>query len=152
MIIAGVLNALHEADQTPDILEIDVLLERNGIDSAAYEPAMVTRAEYLYAIAVVCLKTVRNISGHLNKVGWRREDIELFSRTFENLADAWSTYKRILRDLNHASWGGESSPAQVLAGLERPRRKYITKLDAYCVQLLVVLEYLDRATGLTTGA
>jgi hypothetical protein len=152
MIIAGVLNSLQEGDQTPDMLEMDVLAERNGIDSATDEPSTVTQAEFLYAIAVVCLKTVRRIPGHLNKVGWRREDVELFSRTFENLADAWSTYKRILRDLNHASWGSESSPDRVLAGLERPRRKYIIELDAYCVQLFVVLEYLDRATGLTTGA
>lgn len=152
MIIVAVLNALREGDQTPDMLEIDVLAEHNGIDSATDEPTTVTQAEFLYSIAVACLKTVRRIAGHLNKVGWTREDVELFSRTFESLADAWSTYKRILRDLNHASWCGESSPDRVLAGLERPRRKYITELDTYCVQLFVVLEYLDRAAGLTTGA
>jgi hypothetical protein len=149
--IAMVLNALREADQTPDMLEIDVPLEHNTIDNQVDAPNLITQAEYLYTIAVVCLKTVRRVAGQLQKVGWRKEDEELFSRAFENLADVWSTYKRILGDLKYARWGGESSPDQVLAALERPRRKYLTELDAYRVQLLVVLEYLDRAMDLTAG-
>jgi hypothetical protein len=147
--IAVILNAIREADQTPDILEIDVPLENSTIDNQVGTPNLVTQAEYLYTTAVACLKTVRRIAGQLHKVGWRKEDEELFSRAFDNLADAWSTYKRILGDLIYARWGGEPSLDQVLAGLECPRRKYLTGLDAYRVQLLVVLEYLDRAMNLT---
>jgi len=140
--IAIVLNCIREADQTPDMLETDAPLDHNAPDPVIW-------AEHLYTIAVVCLKTVRRIAGQLHKVGWRKEDEELFSRAFENLADAWSTYKGILGDLKDARWGGEPSPDQVLAGLERPRRKYLTELDVYRVQLLVVQEYLDRAVDLT---
>jgi hypothetical protein len=135
--IAIVLNAIREADQTPDMLETEVPLDHNA-------PDPVTWAEYLYTIAVVCMKTVRRIAGQLHKMGWRKEDEELFSRAFENLADVWSTYKGILGALEQARWGGEPSPDQVLAGLERPRRKYLIGLDAYRVQLLVVQEYLGR--------
>jgi hypothetical protein len=151
-IIAMALNAIRDVDQAPDMLEIDVSLEHNTIDNKVGAPNRVTQAEYLYTIAVVCLKTMRRIARQLHKVGWGKEDEELFARAFENLADVWSTYKRILGDLERARWGGEPSPDQVLAGLERPRRRYLTELDAYRVQLLVVLEYLDRAMDLTAGS
>jgi hypothetical protein len=93
----------------------------------------------------------RLIAGQLHQAGWRNEDEELFLRAFENLADVWSTYKRILDDLKRARWGGELSPDRVLAGLERPRRRYLAKLDAYRVQLLVAEAYLNRAVGYEEG-
>jgi hypothetical protein len=151
-IIAIALNDIRDADQAPDVLEIDVPLEHYTIDNQVGTSNLVTQAEYLYTIAVVCLKTTRRIAGQLHKVGWGKEDEELFTRAFENLADVWSTYKRILGDLERARWGSELAPDQILAGLERPRRRYLTELDAYRVQLLVVLEYLDRAMDLTAGS
>jgi hypothetical protein len=142
--IALVLDAISEAEQTPDLLEMKVAPDRSVTDNQADSSNLVTQAEYLYAGAVQCRKMARRIAGELRQAGWRNEDEELFFRAFENLADVWSTYKRILDDLKRARWGGELSPDQVLAGLERPRRRYLAKLDAYRVQLLVAEEYLNR--------
>ena len=152
MIIVAVLNALREGDQTPDMLEIDILAEQDGIDSATDEPTTVTQAEFLYSVAVVCLKTVRRIAGHLNKVGWTREDVELFSRTFENLADAWSTYKRILFVTSIMPAGAVSHRRigswQVLSVHGASSSPNLTPtVSAACRA-----EILDRATGLTTSA
>lgn len=118
--IALVLDAIREAEQTPDLLEIAVASDCNAIDNQAASSNLVTRAEYLYAGAVQCRRMARRIAGQLRQAGWRNEDEELFLRAFDNLADVWSTYKRILDDLKRARWGGELSPDQVLAGLERP--------------------------------
>jgi hypothetical protein len=143
--IALVLDAISEAEQTPDLLELEVPLSGDVAgDQAGFAPAA-TRAEHLYARAVLCRKVARRIAGQLRQAGWRKEDEELFSRAFENLADVWSTYKRISDDLKRARWGGEPSPDLVLAGLERPRRRYLAGLDAYRVQLLVAEEYLNRS-------
>lgn len=131
--IAVALDAFRDGDQTLDVLE------RNESNR------LIPQAEYLYTVAVLCLKTVREIATRLHQAGWGKEDEELFSRTFENLADVWPTYKRIFGSLECARWGGEPSPDQILAALERPRRRYVTAMDAYRVQLLIVVEYLRRA-------
>ena len=149
--ISLVLDAIREAEQTPDLLEAEIPSDCNVSDNQADSFHLVTRAEYLYAGAVQCRKMARRIAEQLRQAGWRNEDEELFLRAFENLADVWSTYKRILDDLKRARWGGELSPDQVLAGLERPRRRYLAKLDAYRVQLLVAAEYLNRAVGYEEG-
>jgi hypothetical protein len=149
--IARVITAIQNADQMPSTLEAEEPLERNGTDNEALEPAMVTRAENLYAIAVRCLKMVRRIAGYLRTLGWTKEQEEIFGRAFDALADGWSTYQVVLGDLGHIGWDDETPRDRVLAGLERPRRKYINLLDAYQVQLLVVLDYLDPATDVTAG-
>lgn len=149
--ISLVLDAIREAEQTPDMLEVEITPACNPSGNQADSLHPVTRAEYLYAGAVQCRKMARRIAGQLHRGGWRDEDEELFLRAFENLADVWSTYKRILDDLKRARWGGELSPDQVLAGLERPRRRYLAKLDAYRVQLLVAEEYLNRAVAYEEG-
>jgi hypothetical protein len=149
--ISLVLDAIREAEQTPDLLDVEIPPDYNASDNQVDSVHPVTRAEYLYAGAVQCRKMARRIAGQLRQAGWRNEDEELFLRTFENLADVWSTYKRILDDLKRARWGGELSPDQVLAGLERPRRRYLAKLDAYRVQLLVAEEYLNRAMAYEEG-
>jgi len=149
--IGLVLDVISEAEQTPDLLEIEVTLDGNATDNQAKSVNAVTRAEHLYASAVLCRKVARQIAGQLRQAGWRKEDEELFSRAFENLADVWSTYKIILDDLKRARWGGEPSPDQVLAVLERPRRRYLAGLDAYRVQLFVAEEYLNRAVDYHGG-
>jgi hypothetical protein len=131
--IAVALDAFRDGDQTLDVLE------RNGPNR------LISQAEYLYTLAVLCLKIVREIAARLHQAGWGKEDEELFLRTFENLADVWPTYKRILGSLECARWGGEPSPDQIFAALERPRRRYIIAMDAYRVQLLIVREYVRRA-------
>lgn len=143
--IALVLDAISEAEQTPDLLELEVLPSRHVTGDQAGSARAATRAEHLYARAVLCRKAARLIGGQLRQAGWSKEDEELFTRAFENLADVWSTYKRISDDLKRARWGGEPSPDLVLAGLERPRRRYLAGLDAYRVQLLVAEEYLNRS-------
>ena len=149
--IATVVTAIRNADQMPNTLEAEEPLESNGTNNEAREPAMVTRAENLYAMAVRCLKMVRRITGYLRTLGWTNEQEEIFGRAFEALADGWSTYQAVLGDLGHIGWDDETPRDRVLAGLERPRRKYINLLDAYQVQLLVVLEYLDQGTDLTSA-
>jgi hypothetical protein len=131
--IAVALDAVRDGDQALDVLE------RNGPNR------LIPQAEYLYILAVLCLKIVREIAARLHQAGWGKEDEELFFRTFENLADVWPTYKRILGSLECARWGGEPSPDQIFAALERPRRRYIIAMDSYRVQLLIVREYLRRA-------
>lgn len=149
--ISLVLDAIREAGQTPDMLEIKVSPDYNATDNKTDTPSPVTLAEHLYIGAVGCLKMAQRVAGQLHQAGWKKEDEELFSRAFENLADVWSTYKIILDDLKRARWGGDPSPDQVLAGLERPRRRFLARLDAYRVQLLVAEEYLNQAVGYQGG-
>jgi hypothetical protein len=149
--ITLVLDVINEAEQTPDLLEIEVAPNGNAADNQAKYVGTVTSAEHLYASAVLCRKVARRIAGQLHQAGWRMEDEELFFRAFENLADVWSTYKKILDYLKRARWDGEPSLDQVLIGLERPRRRYLAGLDAYRVQLLVVEEYLNRAVDYHGG-
>ena len=112
---------------------------------------MVTRAENLYAMAVRCLKMVRRSTGYLRTLDWTTEQEEIFSQAFNGLQDGWSTYKTILSDLGHIGWDDETPRQRVLAGLAEPRRKYIDLLDAYQVQLLVVLECLDQGNDVTAA-
>ena len=143
------LSVLDEPEQTADLLERNTveihrpdLLERGGIGSDAHENETVRLAAYLFSIAAMCRDRVRSIAEGLHKVGWKKQDQELFERTFEDLRAVWTTYQGVLRYLPDDSWAGDPpTPGQVLEDLERPRRRLIAALDKYRVQLRVVLGY-----------
>jgi hypothetical protein len=119
----GVLKTIDEADETPEFLD------RNGT------------AAHLYSICKESRDTVRGSATELEKAGWSKTNQQLFTQAFEDLVDAWSTYKSGLQDLEGASWEREPSPSQARLALQRPRRGYIAALDKFHVQLLVVLSY-----------
>jgi hypothetical protein len=138
--IQAVLEVIDEAEQTPDLLELN-MANVGGLDSPL-DGNIVPLAEYLYSVSRICRNIVRSIAMSLREAGWDEEGEIRFLRAFRKLVDRWTTYHRVLNDLNEASWGGTPSPDQVLQGLEKPRRAYIDALDAYHVQLQVVLNYL----------
>jgi hypothetical protein len=86
---------------------------------------------------------------YLRTLGWTVAQEEIFRKAYNDLADGWATYQTVIGDLGRIGWDDEIPRDRVLTGLERPRRKYINLLDAYLVQLRVVLECLDQAKDLT---
>ena len=139
--IATLIKALDEAEQTPDqLLDIEI-----PVDQAGDGGDTGTQAEYFFIIARECRNMTRTIKGVLREAGWTDNSELLLAQTFNALVDAWSTYKKLLSDLSFASWGGQPSPDQVLAGLQTPRRNFIEALDAYLVQLLVVQQNVESA-------
>jgi hypothetical protein len=147
--IHQVLRVLHDAQETPDLLErytvevdMPTILDGKRVETETRERNTVTLAAYLYLIARMCRNTARDIVEDLHQAGWTRESQSVFLLAFENLVDRWTTYKSVLRDLQNARGGREPSFDHILRGLEKPRRAYIDALDAYHVQLQVVLNYL----------
>ena len=132
--IADVITLLDEAEQTPDLLDIEITVGGRTV----------TQAEYFFIIAGECRDMVRSVDRHLWNAGWTDNTRRLFEQRFKGLADVWSTYKQLLGYLSHASWGGTPSPDQVLTGLEQPRRRYIDALQAYLTQLFVAQKCVER--------
>jgi hypothetical protein len=147
--INEVLDILDEAEQTPDLLDRiieidrqDPLRERSGAEGKATEGKKIPRAERLYLIALKCRKTVRDIKENLYEVHWTEENEGAFQQAFVGLVDAWTAYKGGLDYYHSARWDGEPTPVQALAALGSPRRQYIIALDAYRAALNVVVSYL----------
>ena len=139
--IDNVLSTLNKAEQTPDLLEQD-----------AAEMEGVTLAEYLYTIARWCRDAVEATTDSLRTAGWAGGNEAQFMRSFWNLVDAWTTYHGVLRYRQDADYTGAGpTPGQVLADLQTPRRGFITALDAYRVQLLIVQRCLPD-TGVTAAS
>lgn len=127
------------------------LLEENADED---EAEGLTRAEYLHEIARWCRNFTQDpdTNACLKDAGWTSEDEGAFLLAFRNLVDAWSTYHRVFGFLADASWGGEPTPGQVLMDLQMPRRNFITALDKYLGQLLVVRHYLPPQEGISSPA
>jgi hypothetical protein len=134
--IAGVIAHLDAAGQTPDLLDIEITVERRTV----------TQAEYFFIIAGECRDMVRSVDRQLRDAGWTENTRGIFEQRFKDLADVWSTYKQLLGYLSHASWGRTPSPDQVLTGLEQPRRRYIDALQAYLTQLFTAQKCVKQAT------
>jgi hypothetical protein len=149
--IDGVVTAIRNGDQVPNTLEARESPESNGTGTETGGQATVTRAENLFAMAVKCLKIVRRSAGHLRTLNWTKEQEGLFTKAYDDLTDGWSTYKTILGELGRIGWDDEAPRQRVLAGLAESRRAYIDLLDAYGVQLLVVLDYLGQGPDVTAG-
>lgn len=133
--IADVIAHLDEAEQTPDLLDVEITVQSHTM----------TQAEYFFIIAGECRDKVRTVDRHLRDTGWTDNTRRLFEQRFKALADVWSTYKQLLGYLSHASWGGTPSPDQALTGLEQPRRRYIDALQAYLTQLFTAQKCVKQA-------
>src|SRR5260370_42108038 len=96
--------------------------------------------------------TEETFNEFLRAVGYSSGNTEVLKTAFENLADVWSTYKRLIDYLDIASWDRDPSPARIWAELEAPRRRYIRALSAYYVQLSVVLNKLGPDPGAKSSA
>ena len=144
--IRDVLKILDDAEQTPDLLEVDIsdVLARGGVEIDTHKGEIVTLATYLYLIARECRDTVRNIAKYLRAAGWTQTSADPFQQAFENLVDVWAVYKSVFRDLQDARWRNESSYAQVQIGTAR--RRYIKALEMYDIQVLVALQYCNDDT------
>jgi hypothetical protein len=137
--IRAVLKDLDEAVRTADLLE-----EKQGTGDTP-GGGTVTIAADLYSVVRTCRNTVRQISGYLHEKGWSTDDKMRIEKAFGDLAVVWTTYKRVIDQLDYARWGGTPSPDQIWAALEDPRRRYISALKGYHGQLLLVLSYLKPA-------
>lgn len=101
------------------------------------------QAAHLFTIARWCRSSAR---AELSDQGW--DGLEAaFTRSFEDLTDTWTTYKRVLAYLAGADGeNGRPTREQVLADLERPRRAFASALRAYYVRLLEAAAHWEEPT------
>jgi hypothetical protein len=130
--IDNALTSLAEAEQTADLL----------LEVESGKPPT-TQAEQLYTMARLCRKFVDEHTPALKTARWN--DDKAFLETFKKLYDTWTTYHGALGNRKIQNWNEGPTPGQVLADLERPRRNFITALDAYCVELQTVENFLSDA-------
>ena len=102
--IRAVLKDLDEAVRTADLLE-----EKQGTGDTP-GGGTVTIAADLYSVVRTCRNTVRQISGYLHEKGWSTDDKMRIEKAFGDLAVVWTTYKRVIDQLDYARWGGTPSP------------------------------------------
>jgi hypothetical protein len=142
------LAVLDAAKLTPDFLEdatvsipVSGPFEPSGTAEDGDERETIRVAAYLYSIARTCRDIVKdeNFNEFLRTKGYIQKDTTALLTAFENLADVWSTYKKVIDRLDIASWDREPSFDRIWTALEVPRRKYIRALSTYYAQLSVVL-------------
>jgi hypothetical protein len=99
-------------------------------------------AGHLFTVAGWCRDAAR---AELTALGWAEWQEAAFMRSFEDLVDAWTTYKIILGYLPGADGkDGRPTREQVLADLEKPRRAFASALGAYNARLLDAAAHADR--------
>jgi hypothetical protein len=127
--IDNALANLAEAEQTADLL----------LEAESGKPPS-TQAEQLYTMARFCRNFLNEHTPALKTAGWKDE--ASFLRTFKRLYDTWTTYHGVLEHRDNVNWDEGPTPGQFLADLEKPRRNFITALDAYRVELQAVEGFL----------
>lgn len=155
--IGIILKVLEEARFTLDLLEqntVDIPIpDLFEPDENKHQRETIRLAAYLYSMALESRNKVKDerFNKFLQTVNYNLANTELLLTTFDSLADAWSTYKKVIDCLDIAAWDREPSPDRIWAALEAPRRKYILKLSAYYVQLSLLLNKLDPDTEATSS-
>jgi hypothetical protein len=130
--IDNALTDLAEAVQTADLL----------LETKSGKPPS-TEAAQLYTMARFCRDFVNEHALALKAARWKDE--ASFLRTFKKLYDTWTTYHGVLEYRDNVNWDDGPTPGQVLADLERPRRNFITALDAYRVELHAIEGFLPTS-------
>lgn len=142
------LTVLDAAKLTLDILEeatvsipVSGPFELSETAEDGDERETIRLAAYLYSIARTCRDIVidESFNEFLRTKGYIQEDTTALLTAFEDLANVWTTYKKLIDRLDIASWDREPSFDRIWTALEVPRRRYIRALSAYYVQLSVVL-------------
>lgn len=135
--ISNVIESVDAAVRTPnELLDIE-----HGQSGEAGDTG--TQAEYFFIMARECRDKIRTIDKALQATDWPKKSALVFTATFEDLNDAWGTYKVLLEF--YYSVKGEEGPSRdrALAALQVPRRGFIKALRNYNSQLDVVLGYVE---------
>ena len=99
------------------------------------------QAAHLFTLARWCRNSAR---AELRDMGWDAGQEAAFTHSFEDLVDVWTTYKCVLAFLPGADGeAGRPTRGQVLADLERPRRRFASALAAYNARLLEAAALFD---------
>lgn len=135
--ISDLIKSIDEANQTPvELLDIE-----SGQGDEAGDTG--SQAEYFFITARECRDKIKAVNEALRNEGWSDTSAVLLAQTFENLSDAWGTYKFIFEMYKSAKWGERPSPHHVLMGLQEPRRNYINALKTYNGQLNLVQQHVE---------
>lgn len=103
-----------------------------------------TQAEYYFITARECRNKVKTIDKALRGAGWPKKSALAFALAFDDLNDAWGTYK-VLLEIYYSVKDEEGAPHdRALRALKVPRRDFINALKAYNMQLEVVLGHIEE--------
>ena len=143
--ISNVIESVDAAVRTPNEL-LDIKHGQSGEAGGAGAGEVGdtgTQAEYFFIMARECRDQIRTIDKALQATDWPRKSALVFTTTFEDLNDAWGTYKVLLEF--YYSVKGEEGPSRdrALAALQAPRRGFVKALRNYNSQLDVVLGYVE---------
>lgn len=144
--ISNVIESVDAAVRTPNEL-FDIEHGQSGEASGACAGEAGdtgTQAEYFFIMARECRNTIRTIDKALQATDWPKKSALVFTAAFDDLNDAWGTYKVLLEF--YYSVKGEEGPSRdrALAALQVPRRGFIKALRNYNSQLDVVLGYVEE--------
>lgn len=149
--ISDVIKSVDDAVRTPNEL-LDIEYGRSGEAggaSASEAGDTGTQAEYFFIIARECRDEIKTIDNALRSTDWSKKSALVFTKTFEDLNDAWGTYKVLLEDY-YSVKDEEGAPRdRALAALQVPRRGFINALKAYNTQLDVVLGHIEEIKSKT---